>query len=612
MTFEELKDKAHTLPLAPGVYLMQDKSGQVIYVGKAKKLRNRVSNYFQDSAAHSPKTRVMVSQIHHFDVIVAASEFEALVLECSLIKRHMPKYNILLKDDKGYPYLRLDLREDYPVMTMVNKVMDDGASYFGPYGGRFVTQQLIDTIRLTFKLPGCSKKFPKDQGKERPCLNYHMNNCDGWCRLCKRKEDYAEVIRQVVLVLQGKYRQVSEQLRADMEQAAEQLEFERAAGLRDRMLAIENLGKKQLVTAGTMAHTDVIGYYQSTAKACFAVLHYVEGNLLDKEYEILTVADSPEDAVSTLVKQYYLSRNCAPKEILLPCAMEDAQLFSDLLMERLNKRVHIRVPQRGDGVRLVELANKNAMEEAERITSREERNSGTLGLLQQMLGLPEKPLRIESYDISNMSGTDIVASMVVFADGKPLKKEYKRFKIRGLEDQDDYASMHQVITRRFSHYADGDKGFSEAPDLLLIDGGITHAKIAEDALRSLDLQFPVYGMVKDNRHRTRALVTAAGEEIGISNIPAVFALIGQIQEETHRFAIEYHRLLRSKRLQESRLDQIPGIGPARKKALLGKFRSVAAIEKATVEDLLQVLPQKQAEAVYDYFHQEQGSVEPCE
>lgn len=607
MTFEQLKEKAHTLPLAPGVYLMQDKTGQIIYVGKAKKLRNRVSNYFQDSASHTPKTRMMVSQIEHFDVIVAASEFEALVLECSLIKRHMPKYNILLKDDKGYPYLRVDLREDYPIMTMVGRVVEDGANYFGPFGGRFVTQQLIDTIRLAFRLPGCSKKFPRDIGKTRPCLNYHMNNCDAWCQGGKSAVQYNAVMKQVVMVLQGNYRQVADTLRKEMEQAADALEFERAAGLRDRLFAIENLGKKQLVTAGTMAHTDAIGYYQSAAKACFAVLHYVDGNLLEKDYEIVPVSDSPEEAVSALVKQYYLSRNAAPKEILLPCEMEDSQLFSDLLLQNLKKRVHIRRPQRGDTVRLVELACKNAMEEAERITTREERASGTLNLLQQMLGLPNKPVRMESYDISNLSGTDIVASMVVFSDGRPLKRDYKRFQLRDLADQDDYASMRQVLVRRFTHYINQDKGFDAAPDLLLIDGGVTHAAIAEDVLNELELSFPVYGMVKDDRHRTRALVTAAGEEIGISGVPSVFALIGQIQEETHRFAISYNRLLRSKRLRESVLDEIPGIGPVRKKQLLTKFRSVAAIEKADLAALQAVLPQKEAKSVYNYFHQ-QGEI----
>lgn len=604
MTFEQLKEKARNLPLAPGVYLMQNKSNQVIYVGKAKKLRNRVSQYFQDSASHTAKTRIMVSQIDHFDVIVAASEFEALVLECSLIKRHMPKYNILLKDGKGYPYLRIPMGEEYPMMTMVSRVAEDGADYYGPFGGRYVTQQVIDTIRLTFKLPGCSKQFPRDVGKERPCLNYHMNNCDGWCQPGKSPQDYQAVMRQVKLVLVGKYQQVAAQLRSEMETAAENLEFERAASLRDRLLAIENLGKKQLVTAGTMAHTDVIGFYQNEAKACFVVLHYVEGNLLDKEYELVPVMESVEEAVSALVKQYYLARNCAPKEVLLPCEMEDAQLFSDLLLQNLGKRVHIRRPQRGDGVRLVELANKNALEEAERVTSKEERNTGTLGLLQAMLGLPETPLRMESYDISNTAGTDIVASMVVFSDGKPLKRDYKRFQIRGLAGQDDYASMYQVITRRFIHYRDQDKGFAERPDLLLIDGGVVHAQTAEKALLELGLSFPVYGMVKDNRHRTRALVTAAGEEIGIQTVPAVFALIGQIQEETHRFAITYHQQLRSKRLRESVLDQIPGIGSVRKKQLLTHFKSIPAIEKASVSDLEQVLPSRQAQAVYDYFHRE--------
>lgn len=604
MTFDELKEKAHSLPPAPGVYLMQDQSGQVIYVGKAKKLRNRVSSYFLDSASHTIKTRRMVSQIDHFDVIVAASEFEALVLECSLIKRHMPKYNILLKDGKGYPYLRIDLRDEYPVMTMESRVREDGASYFGPFGGRYVTQQLIDTIRLTFHLPGCSKVFPRDIGKDRPCLNYHMNNCDAWCQAGKGPEQYRDVMNQVVMLLQGNYHQIQQQLRDEMEAAAELLEFERAAGLRDRIFAIENLGKKQLVTAGTMAHTDAIGYFQSAAKACFTVLHYVDGNLLDKDYELLPLADSPEEAVSALVKQYYLTRNAAPKEILLPCEMEDAQLFSDLLMQNLGKRVRIRRPQRGDNVRLVELACKNAMEEAERVTTQEDRRSGTLLLLQQLLSLPEKPERMESYDISNLSGTDIVASMVVFCGGKPLKRDYKRFKLRGLQDQNDYESMRQVLTRRFLHYKQGDKGFDTLPDILLIDGGASHARIAEEVLTELELSVPTYGMVKDNRHRTRALITAAGEEIGIAGEPSLFSLIGQIQEETHRFAIEYHKLLRSKHLRESVLDEIPGIGKTRKKQLLRQFRSVSAIEKASQTELEAVLSPRQAETVYNYFHKQ--------
>lgn len=601
MTFEELKQKAHELPAAPGVYLMQNKANQVIYVGKAKKLCNRVSQYFVDASAHTPKTRMMVSQIDHFDVIVAGSEFEALILECSLIKRHKPKYNILLKDDKGYPYLRIDMREEYPAMRMEHRVLSDGADYYGPFGGRFVTQQVIDTIRLAFKLPGCGKDFSKCRGKERPCLNYHMKNCEGWCTAEKTPEQYRQTMKQVTMLLQGKYRQAAEELKEKMEAASEALEFERAADFRDRMLALENLGKKQLVTAGTMAHTDVIGYYQNVSKACFAVLHYVDGNLLDKEFEILPASDDWDETVASLVKQYYLSRNCAPKEVLLPCEMEDADIFSDLLMQNLQKRVRIRTPKRGDGVGLVHLANRNAEEEAERVTTREDRSAGTLSLLENMLDL--HPVnRIESYDISNTSGKDIVASMVVFADGKFLRRDFRRFQIKGLAGQDDYASMHQVITRRFVHYKQADAGFDAKPDLLLIDGGQEHAAVAERALQELGLQFPVYGMVKDNRHRTRALITSDGKEIGIQAEPSVFALVGNIQEQTHNYAIDYHRQLRSRHLRESVLDEIPGIGEVRKKNLLRKFKTVSAIGKAKPEQLREVLPEKQAEAVYAYFH----------
>lgn len=606
MTFEELKDKALSLPYEPGVYLMQDKTGTVIYVGKAKKLKNRVSQYFQDTASHTPKTRKMVSQIDHFDTIVARSEFEALVLECSLIKRHMPKYNILLKDDKGYPYLRVDLAEDYPTMQMVSRITGDKASYFGPFGGRFVTQHVIDTLRLTLKLPGCSKQFPRDLGKERPCLNYHMNNCDGWCQLSRSQKDYHARMEQAVLILQGNYKQVAGELRAQMETAADKLQFELAASLRDRLRAVESLGEKQLVTAGTMANTDVIGYYQNETRACFAVLHYVNGSLLDKEYEILSTADDPKEAVSSLVKQFYLVRGAAPKVILTPFEMEDAELFSALLQQELGKKVLIRMPQRGDNVRLVELARKNAREEAERITTKAERRTGTLGVLADMLHLPDTLHRMESYDISNLAGTDIVASMVVFQDGKPLKSAYKRFKVEGLTDQDDYASMHQVLLRRLTHYVQQDAGFAERPDVLLIDGGIEHARVAEDVLQTLGLSIPTYGMVKDDRHRTRALVTAAGDEIAINAVPSVFALIGTIQEETHRFAITYQRTLRSRRMKASGLEDIPGIGEKRRQALLKKFRSVKAISQAGQAELEQVLPVPAAQAVYRHFHPQEG------
>ncbi len=603
MTFEQLKDKALSLPLAPGVYILKDKTDKVIYVGKAKKLKNRVSQYFQDTASHTPKTRLMVSHIDHFDVIVAASEFEALVLECSLIKRHMPKYNILLKDDKGYPYLRLNRKDEYPQISLVNKISDDGAEYFGPYGSRGVTNSLLEAVKQTLKLPACHKQFPRDIGKDRVCLNYHMNQCAGWCQPGKTQQEYRQRMEQARQLLLGNYKAVADELKGQMLAAAENLEFELAAGLRDRLNAVEALGQKQLVTAGTLADTDVIGYAQTETKACFAVLHFSGGNLLDKDHEILSLPDEPAEAVSSLLKQYYLSRGLAPKRVLLPFALEDGELFEELLGQQFGRRPHLHIPQRGDNVRLVELANKNAYEEARRLTDKEERLSGTLTLLGKMLSM-EPPGRVESFDISNISGTDIVASMVVFQDGKPKKSEYKRFKIENLPGQDDYASMAQVITRRFTHYKAGDKGFAEKPDLLLIDGGVTHACTAVEALKTLGLSFPVFGMVKDDRHRTRALVTPEGEQIAIDANQSVFALIGSIQEETHRFAITYHRKLRSKRLKYSALDNIPGIGPKRKQELLKSFKSVTAISQAGLAELERLLPRDAAMAVYRHFRED--------
>lgn len=604
MTFEALKEKALSLPYAPGVYIMRDKTDKVIYVGKAKKLKNRVSQYFQDTAAHTPKTKAMVSKIDHFDVLVAGSEFEALVLECSLIKRYMPKYNILLKDDKGYPYIRLNMKDPYPTMTLVNKIANDGASYFGPYGSRGVSNSIMEAIRTTLKLPGCHKQFPRDIGKERPCLNYHMDRCAGWCQTGLPQKSYRATMEEAKQLLAGNYKDVAAEIKNQMLTAADNLEFELAATLRDKLNAVEALGQRQLVTALSLADMDAIGYGQTEAKACFTVLHFSGGNLLDKDYEVFPIPDDKEAALSSLIKQYYLSRGMAPKIVLLPWEMEDGELFAQLLEQNFGRRPHLRVPQRGDNVRLVEMAMNNAFQEAQRATSREEKLSGTLVLLGKMLGM-DPPRRMESYDISNISGTDMVAGMVVFQDGKPRKSDYKRFKIEALANQDDYASMRQVLTRRFAHYKAGDKGFDEKPDVLLIDGGIAHAGIAEEVLREQGLSVPVFGMVKDDRHRTRALVTAAGQEIAIDSQPAVFALIGTVQEEVHRFAISYHRQLRSKRLRYSELDQIPGVGPKRKQELLKKFKSLSAMGKAGREELEQVLPRDAAEAVYWHFHKEE-------
>ena len=605
MTFDELKEKAHSLPLKPGVYIMQDAKNTVIYVGKAKALKNRVSQYFQDSASHTEKTRAMVSQIDHFDVIIADSEFEALVLECSLIKRHQPRYNILLKDDKGYPYIRLS-NEEYPRFSLVSKAAEDGARYFGPYASRHNTQAIIDALRSALRLPSCHKKFPRDIGKERPCLNFHMGKCDGYCRGDELKEQHDQAIAQAVSLLEGRFKEVQADLTAEMEQAAEELRFEKAAQLRDRLRAIELLGARQKVVAGSLADTDVAGFFRGEAKSCFVVLHFLEGELAAKDFDLLETPMEEDEAsvLSSLVREYYVGRTRLPKQILLPCELSDQVPLTRLLSEQVGRRVELVTPQRGAKMDLIKLANQNAQEEVIRATTREERQNKLLEALGKMLALETPPRRMESYDISNQGASDIVASMVVYVDGRPLKRDYRRFKLKDMEGPNDYASMEQVLTRRFRRYLDGDEKFADKPDLLLIDGGLEHVRVARRVLESMHLDIPAFGMVKDDRHRTRALVHPDGREIGIQAIPAVFALVGQIQEETHRFAIEYHRQLQAGHVKTSALDKIPGVGEKRREQLLKRFKSVKAVREATLEQLRETVPQNTAQAVYAYFHRE--------
>lgn len=599
MTFEQLRDKAHSLPLKPGVYIMQDRHSDVIYVGKAKALRNRVSQYFQDSAGHSPKTRAMVAQIDHFDVIVADSEFEALVLENALIKRHQPRYNILLKDDKGYPYIRLSVQEDYPRFSLVNRPARDGARYFGPYASRGSTQAIIDAIRTAFALPACGRKFPRDIGKERPCLNHHMGQCAGYCRSADLKGEHDEAIAQAVGLLEGRYKEIVARLTREMEQAAEELRFEKAALLRDRLRAIELLGKRQKVVAGSLADTDVVGFFRGEAKSGFVVLHYMDGELAAKDLELLDapVEEQAEEILSSLVRQYYGGRERLPRQILLPCELADRVPITRMLSEQAGRRVELLTPQRGAKVELTRLADENAREEVERATTREERHSKLLDLLGHMLGLDTPPRRLEAYDISNTGSSHIVASMVVYQDARPLKRDWRRFKIKDMDGPDDYASMAQVLRRRFQRYLDGDEKFAPLPDLLLIDGGVEHVRVACQVMAELGLSLPACGMVKDDRHRTRALVRPDGSEIGIQAVPALFALIGRIQEDTHNYAIEYHRQLRSGSMRGSTLDSIPGIGPKRRDQLLKHFKTVRAVKAATVEELAGVVGKKAAEAI---------------
>ena len=614
MTHDELKEKANALPLSPGVYLMMDRTGKVIYVGKAKKLKNRVSQYFQDSASHTAKTRQMVSQVDHFDTIFVTSEFEALVLENSLIKRHMPRYNILLKDDKGYPFVRLS-RDSYPRFTMTHKWASDGARYFGPFGGRFETRQALDAVLSALRLPTCSRKFPRDVGAERPCLNFHMGRCDGFCRVEMPAEEYRRRIGQAALMLEGRAKQLLKEMTAEMESEAEALRFERAALLRDRINAIQALGKKQTVIAGLCADTDIWGLYRGSGKCCYAVLHMEEGSLAGRETELFAapMEEDETEILSALTAQYYLPRAILPHEILLPQgAEEDCENLSQVLTKRAGHKVWVHVPQRGEKAELRAMAQRNAAEEAERATTAQERVAHTLELLQKMLNLPAPPERMESFDISNTGKSDIVASMVVYSGTRPLKSAYRRFHIKDLAEgrPDDYASMREVLRRRLQRAADGDEKFLPLPDVFLIDGGVTHAQAALGVTETFGVAVPIFGMVKDGRHRTRALVTPEGREIGIVNNPAVFSLIGQIQEETHRFAITFHHESHSKSATRSALDSIPGVGPKRREALRRRFGTVKAIREADVETLAEAVPRDAAEAVWTHFHPAEPETQP--
>ena len=606
MTRGELLEKANSLPLAPGVYLMHAKDGTVIYVGKAKKLKNRVSQYFQAGRGHNLKTHIMVDQVSDFETIIVGSEFEALVLENALIKQHMPRYNILLKDDKGYPFVRLS-REAYPRFSMVSRPAADGARYFGPYGGRFETRAALDAIAGALRLPACRKKFPRDIGKERPCLNYHMGRCDGFCRPEMTAEEYNRRMDMAVKILEGRTKLVTAELERDMEQAAEELRFEEAAALRDRIQAIQVLGKRQKVIAAVCADTDVWGMYLES-KCCYAVLHYQEGQLTGREAELFAASalDDPGEILSALLLQYYGGRSVLPKEICIPVAIEDQEVLEQLLAEKAGHKVALRVPQRGERAQVLAMAADNAREEAERQTTQAERADKTLELLGRMMDLEEPPEWLESYDISNTGGEDIVASMVVFHGSKPAKDRYRRFRIKELNGRpDDYRSMEEVLTRRFTHYMEKDKKFMPLPDVLLIDGGEQHAKVARRVSERFGLAIPIFGMVKDDRHRTRALVTPDGREIGIQASQAVFSLIGRIQEETHRFAITYNRQSHGKAVRGSTLDDIPGVGEARRVALLKHFKSLKAIREAALEELQAVVPRNAAQAVYEHFHPQQ-------
>ncbi len=584
---------------------MKNSRGVILYVGKAKILRNRVYSYFHAAGSHTVKVATMVSHVSDFDVIITNTEFEALMLENSLIKHHKPKYNILLKDDKGYPFIRVDESQAFPSFSLVMKRGDDGAKYFGPYRGRRVANEVIDTLNDTFRLPVCTKKFPRDIGRVRPCLNKHLEKCVCVCDGSIRSEQFHELISQAIMLLEGKSGNLTSDLRKKMELAAENLDFEKAARIRDRIAAIEKLGQRQKVVANRVPDIDIVCIYPGLVRSCGVVLHYVDGALLGKDIEIIDTTleqgDLP-DAMEEFIKQYYRVQSMIPSLLAVNCEIDEDGVISSWLSQEAGHKVTIETPKRGDKRRLIELAMENAYEEARLATTTEERTAKILGTLATMADMSELPTRIEAYDISNTAGGENVGGMIVLTNGKFSRADYRRFQIKSVAGQDDYASMAEMITRRFENLLSADKGFSDSPQLVLIDGGATHAATAVETLRQLGVAVTVLGMVKDDKHRTRALVTPDGREIGLLTTPSVFAFIGTIQEEVHRYTIDYHRKLRGKKMTGSSLDAIDGIGPQRRKALLKRFRTIEAIRNATVEELSLAVPKNAAKAVYDHYH----------
>ncbi|MBR6762218.1 MAG: excinuclease ABC subunit UvrC [Clostridia bacterium] len=600
----ELRQKAAGLPLVPGVYIMRDSSGTIIYVGKARALKNRVSQYFHESAAHSPKVTKMVEHVYDFEVIVADSEFDALVLENILIKKHMPKYNIKLKDDKSYPFIKLDPTEEYPRFTFTTKRENDGAHYYGPYGSHSMAHHVINTLSETLRLPSCSKHFPRDFGKGRPCLNAQMDRCIGLCRGNISRKDYLSLIQQGELMLRGDYTTLLANLEKEMEAAAEAMAFEKAATIRDRIYAVRRLSSQQIIVQDNIKDADAVAYISDDAGGVLVLLSLRGGNVTGK-FTVFTPDSSAADStelITDFILQYYTQGNDIPPFLFLSEEIEDREDLARLLSDEAGRRVQILLPKRGAKHAIVDMARSNARDELLRANASEQKKTKTAAALAELLALEVPPARIEAFDISNTGSDNIVASMVVFENGKPRKSDYRKFKIQNKETQDDYASIHEVITRRITDLQEGKTGFAAKPDLILIDGGLGQLHEALDAMNECGLILPVFGMKKDDRHRTHSLVTPEGEEIGLAAIPSVFAFIGTIQEEAHRFAIGYHRSLRDKKSIKTELDEIPGIGKTRRTALLTKFRSINGVKKTSLMDLAEVIGKSSATKVYEYFH----------
>lgn len=603
----QLRKKAMSLPEKPGVYIMKNSAGKIIYIGKAKVLKNRVSQYFGSQARHTVKVLKMVENVDDFDYIMTDSEFEALVLECSLIKQHQPKYNILLKDDKGYHYIKIE-GKDYPKIKVAKQKLDDGARYIGPYTSSFSVSNAVDEALKIFRLPQCNRVFPRDIGKGRPCLNSHIGQCCAVCSGKVSKKEYNEAFNAAVDFLQGGSAKALRQMRQEMDEAAENLEFEKAARLRDRIRAIEKLGEKQKVYAKNIEQQDIFCLVQGKGIACFMVLRFKDGRLYDSEHFFIDDCEDLPTARNELLTSYYSMRDFVPARVMLDGEVEDSELLSQWLSEKAGKSVKIIIPQRGEQAQLLEMCRSNAIDKLAHRLGKSAKTENALAELGRILGLPSAPEYIESYDISHTAGSDNVAGMVVFKDGMPFKPYYKKFAIKGFDGQDDYASLAQTLERRFTHYLDEnetDPGFKQKPDLILLDGGQGQVNAVAKVLEKMNIDVPLFGMVKDDRHRTRAIAKDNGI-ISINSKREVFALVTSIQDEVHRFAIGYHHKKHSKRALESGLIQIEGVGEKRAAELLKHFKSVAKIKNANLDELMSVkgMPKATAENIFNYFRDE--------
>lgn len=599
-----LRKKAMSLPLLPGVYIMKNADGEIIYIGKAKALKNRVSQYFGSQNRHPIKVRKMVENVDHFDYIVTGSEFEALVLECSLIKQHSPKYNILLKDDKGYSYIRISEGEYRKISAVFNK-KDDGSEYIGPYLSSYSVRQSVDAANKIFKLPQCNKVFPRDFGKSRPCLNYYISQCCGLCTGKIKKSDYDEAVDGAIAFLKGDSRDIIADLRVKMEKAAEELDFEQAAKLRDRINSIERIKEKQKVVYKSVEEQDVFATADIDGSVCLAVLRFSNGRLFDSEHFFFDDPGDKEGMRSDFITSYYSMRDNIPKRVTVDGEVADRELLEQWLSEKKGKKVTVFVPARGEQLEIVNMCRKNAEEKLAIKKGRPGREIAVLDELKDLLGLKKTPEYIESYDISHTAGQDSVAGMIVFKGGKPYRKAYKRFSIKSFDGNDDYRAMNEVLTRRFSEYEkskDSTEGFGKLPDLILLDGGVGQVHAVEPVLREFGLKIPLFGMVKDNRHRTRA-ISGDGGEIAINSKRQVFTLVSEIQNEVHRFSVAYHHQKHAKRGLSLSLTEIEGVGEKRASALLKYFKTMTAIKNAEVDELSKApgITSAVAQNIYDYY-----------